>query len=99
MSGDPYVRLREGAIRSVLEGDGVTPPALRSAAAAAEGLPAEFESLVRKIHDRPYAVTDDDIGSLRPRHGDDVLFEIVVSAALGAAEKRLAAGLRALEDA
>ena len=36
---------------------------------------------------------------LRGRYSEDQLFEVVVSAAFGAAEARLRAGLRALEDA
>jgi hypothetical protein len=44
-------------------------------------------------------VTDADIARLRGRHGDDEMFEIVVSAALGASRRRLMAGLEALEEA
>jgi hypothetical protein len=44
-------------------------------------------------------VTDGDIAPLQATYGDDQLFEIIVSAALGASRQRLLAGLRALEEA
>jgi len=45
-----------------------------------------------------YTVTDDDLVRLQPKYGDDQLFEIIVSAALGASRKRLFAGLDALRQ-
>jgi alkylhydroperoxidase family enzyme len=44
-------------------------------------------------------VTDDDLAALRARYSEDQIFELVVAAALGAAETRLRAGMRALEEA
>jgi hypothetical protein len=44
-------------------------------------------------------VTDDDIARVQSKYGDDQLFEIIVSAALGASRNRLLAGLTALEHA
>jgi len=46
-----------------------------------------------------YTVTDEDVNALRSRYSEDQLFEIVVSAAFGAARERLAAARRALEEA
>jgi len=57
------------------------------------------QALVDKIHRHAYKVTDDDLARLRPAYSDDELFEVVVSAALGAARQRLFAGLSALENA
>ena len=62
-------------------------------------MPSELQPLVAKIHAHAYKVTDDDITRLKSAYDDDRLFEIVVSAALGASRRRLDAGLRALEDA
>jgi hypothetical protein len=39
------------------------------------------------------------VAQLQAEYGDDRAFEIIVAAALGAARKRLMAGLAALEDA
>jgi alkylhydroperoxidase/carboxymuconolactone decarboxylase family protein YurZ len=44
-------------------------------------------------------VTDQDLDALRKRCTEDQLFEIVVAAAFGAANDRIAAALRALEEA
>ena len=43
-------------------------------------------------------MTDEDIDALRARFSEDQLFEVIVAAALGAAEFRLTAALNALED-
>lgn len=84
---------------SVLRGDAYTAAALRQAAAARAELPPHLTALVEKIHRQAYRVTDEDLASLRARHSEDELFEIIVAAALGAASARLQAGLRALEQA
>ena len=62
-------------------------------------MPADVETLIDKIHRHAYRVTDDDIARLQAKYGDDQLFELVVSAALGASRNRLLAGLRALDEA
>jgi hypothetical protein len=98
-SADPHAALRDAALRSVLEGPGETDPALRQAAAAGEGLPTDLQPLVDKIHRHAYRVTDEDVARLQATYGDDRMFEIVVSAALGASRHRLVAGLQALEEA
>jgi hypothetical protein len=96
---DPHAALRDKALDRVLNGPGESEPALRNAAAAGAGVPAELETLVRKIHQHAYKVTDDDVARLQAKHGDDRMFEIIVSAALGASRERLLAGLKALEEA
>ncbi|HEX8850024.1 MAG TPA: hypothetical protein VF761_10875 [Gemmatimonadaceae bacterium] len=99
MRPDPHAFLRDRALDRVLNGAGEAEPSLRNAAANGSGLPAELQSLVDKIHRHAYKVTDEDIAALQAKYGDDVMFEIVVSAALGASRKRLFAGLSALEKA
>jgi hypothetical protein len=44
-------------------------------------------------------VTNDDVARAQKIYGDDKLFELIVSAAMGASKQRLDAGLRALEEA
>ena len=99
MRPDPHASLRDRALDRVLNGPGETEPALRNAAADGKELPPDLQALVDKIHRHAYKVTDEDIATLQAKHGDDRLFEIVVSAALGASRHRLRAGLRALEEA
>ena len=96
---DPHAPLREAALRSVLEGSGLTDPALRQAAAVGEGLPTDLQPLVDAIHRHAYRVTDEDIARLQATYGDDRMFELIVSSALGASRHRLLAGLQALDEA
>jgi hypothetical protein len=96
---DLHAEIRDRAFRSVFESPGQSDPELRRAAAEGTGVPADLQTLVDKIHRHAYKVTDEDIARLRTTYSDDQMFEIVVSAALGASRKRLFAGLAALEKA
>ena len=96
---DPHAALGDRALDRVLNGPGESDPAVRNAAAAGKGVPAELQALVDKIHRHAYRVTDEDIAKAQATYGDDRIFEIVVSAALGASRQRLFAGLKALEEA
>ena len=99
MTTDPHAALRDRVLDGVLAGPGESDPAIRRAAAARGGVPGDLQALVGKIHDHAYKVTDEDVARLQPTYGDDRLFEVIVSAALGAAHQRLLAGLAALDDA
>lgn len=99
MTRDPHAPLRDRVLASVLEGTGESDPAIRLAAANGAGLPPDLQPLVDKIHAHAYRVTDDDVARLQATYGDDRMFEIIVSAALGASRTRLLAGLAALDDA
>ena len=96
---DPHAPLRDQVLRSVLDGRGETDPALRHAAADGAGMADDLKVLVEKIHRHAYKVTDEEVEALQAKYGDDRLFEIIVSAAVGASRQRLMAGLRALEEA
>jgi hypothetical protein len=99
MSSDPHATLRDRVLNRVLLGAGDTEPNLRQAAAKGQGVPADLQRLVDKIHQHAYKVTDDDIATAQARYGDDKMFEIIVSAAIGASNQRLQAGLKALSEA
>lgn len=96
---DPHAALRDRVTQLVLDGTAQTDSALRHAAAAGRGVGADLEPLVEKIHAHAYKVTDDDVARLQAHYSEDQLFEIIVSAALGASRRRLDAGLQALRDA
>lgn len=98
-SADPHAALRDRVLRRVLDGPGESDPAVRSAAADRVHVPDELRSLIDRIHDHAYRVTDEDVARVQAIYGDDRTFEIIVSAALGASRKRLLAGLRALDEA
>lgn len=99
MITDPHANLRDKVLKSVLDGPGESEPAMRNAVADGKNVPAELHVLVDKIHRHAYKVTDEDIKRLQVKYGDDQMFEIVVSAALGASRNRLLAGLKALDEA
>ena len=90
--------LQRATHHTVLEGPGHTATRLRQEVADAEA-PADLAPLVDKIRNHAYRVTDADIDALRATYSEDQLFEIIVSAALGAAEHRLARALAVVEEA
>jgi hypothetical protein len=96
---DPHGGLRDRVLASVLQGPGESDPALRASVADGNDVPSDLHPLVDKIHRHAYKVTDDDIAGPQAKYGDDQMFEIVVSAALGASRNRLLAGLEALDKA
>jgi hypothetical protein len=92
-------RLADG----VLTQPGHTPPDLRRAVlarAAGTGradMAPSLAAYVDKVARHAYQVTDEDFARLKQAgHSDDALFEVTVSAALGAALGRLERGLAAL---
>lgn len=99
MSTDPHANLRDLVLHNVLEGPGETNPTLRKSVAEATFVPKDLKALVDKIHGHAYKVTDEDIARPQAKYGDDQMFEIVVSASLGASRIRLLAGLQALDEA
>ena len=93
-----FEQLREATAESLLHIPAATTNDLRVAVAA--GLPPpELAALVQKIRTRAYTVTDQDIDALRAAFTEDQLFEIIVAASFGAAQERLSAALRAVEEA
>jgi hypothetical protein len=98
-NSDPHATLRDRVLNRVLLGAGETDANLRQAAAKGQGVPPDLQKLIDKIHSHAYKVTDEDIATAQARYGDDRMFEIIVSAALGASNQRLQAGLKALSDA
>jgi hypothetical protein len=95
---DPHAKLRDTVLETVFEGPGESDPPIRAAAAANVGVPADLASLVAKIHEHAYKVSDDDVAAAERSYGADALFEIIVSAALGASRARLDAALAALDE-
>lgn len=105
--GERHGDLRDRVRAAVLEGAGTTDRSLRQAveqAAASAGgragsaeVPPELADFVDTVARHAYRVTREDIEALRSAgYSEDAIFEITVSAALGAASARLERGLAAL---
>lgn len=105
---DLVERLRD----AVLTGGGVTEPALRRIVEARAGVlggrgpahrddvPEVMAAYVDKVARHAYRVTDEDTAALRNAgYSEDAIFELTVSAALGAGLGRLERGLAALRGA
>ncbi len=99
-------RLRE----TVLTGPGVTDAALRrsvearasalDALSSEDSVPAELQSYLDKVARHAYKVTDNDVEALKQLgYSEDAIFELTVSAAVGAASARLECGLATLKGA
>jgi hypothetical protein len=95
---DRFASFREATAAALLKSPATTAQELRQAIADGNP-PPELKTLVQNIRTRAYTVTDQDVDALRSRYTEDQLFEIIVSAAFGAASDRLAAAQRALEEA
>jgi alkylhydroperoxidase family enzyme len=97
-------------IDAVLTSPGDTDPTLRCAVeeraaelggrseAKTDPVPPELVTYVKKVALYAYKTTDEDIEALRQAgYSEDAIFEITLSAALGAAMGRLERGLAALK--
>lgn len=107
---DRYETAIRSLLRAVLDGPGVTATGTRKAieasSATAAGrsgspaaeVPAVLEPYLEKMARHAYKVTDQDIQALEEAgYSEDAIFEITVSAALGAGMGRLERGLAALQ--
>jgi alkylhydroperoxidase family enzyme len=91
---DRYAGLVERLRRAVFGSPATTDPATRSAAATGGRLPEPLAGYAAKVRDEPYRITDADVEALKAAgHSEDEVFEVTVSAAVGAALRSLDAGL------
>jgi alkylhydroperoxidase family enzyme len=93
-----YETKRRDLERRILTQPGTLPNALRRAAFEGRDLPDDVAAYVAKVRDHAYTVTDGEVADLLSRGwSQDQLFELTLSAALGAATQRLHAGWGMLE--
>jgi hypothetical protein len=91
---------RKAVVERILEGDGRASHAQRRAALDNAGLAEPLRTLVGKVAERAYEVTDEEVASVTASgFGEDEIFEIVVCAAIGQATRQYEAALAALEVA
>jgi len=86
----------ESIVERVLRGAGVTSTAQRAEAAGASGGGAYLE----KVRAHAYKITDEDVAALRKAGMDEeTIFELTIAAAVGVAQRRLAAAMEAIDAA
>ena len=84
----------------VLEGDGLASRQMRRAAFDNAGLAEPMRTLIDKVAQHAYKVTDEDIAAVRAAGlSEDQIFEIVVCAAIGQSTHQYESGLAALDAA
>ncbi len=111
MASDSHADYAQRLLADVLTSDGDTDPSVRRAVEAlsaqiggrstnqTDAIPQELISYIKKIALHAYKTTDEDIEALRKAgYSEDAIFEITLSAALGAGMARLERGLAALKD-
>ena len=110
MEDDSHAAYAQHLIEAVLTGPGGTEPSIRRAVEARSAeiggrpisqvgaIPPELISYVKKVALHAHKTTDEDIEALREAgYSEDAIFEITVSAALGAGMARMERGLGALK--
>jgi hypothetical protein len=93
-------QLHRALVARVLDSDGQAPPELRRSAFDNAGLSDPMRTLVEKVADHAYRVTDEDVAAVRAAGlSEDQIFEIVVCAAIGQADRNYNSALTALASA
>lgn len=93
-------RLHRELVARVLEGSGKSPAELRRAAFDNAGLDEPVRTLIEKVADQAYRVTDEDVAAVRAAGlSEDQIFEIVICAAVGQASRQYSSALAALARA
>ncbi len=94
---DPYADKMSRLAQRILWGPGSLASTVRQAAASLDDIPEALRSYVQKTAQCAYKITDQDVQALgQAGYSEDQIFELTVSAALGAGLVRLQAGQDAL---
>lgn len=93
-------QLHRELVARVLEGTGAAAPELRRAAFDNAGLSEPIHTLIEKVANHAYRVTDEDVAAVRAAGlSEDQIFEIVICAAVGQASRQYTGALAALARA
>jgi hypothetical protein len=95
-----FTHARQALIARILDGHGRASHAQRRAALDNAGLAGPLRTLIDKVAQRAYTVTDEDIAAVRASGlSEDQIFELVVCAAIGQATRQYDRAFAALEAA
>jgi hypothetical protein len=94
---DRFTAMVEQVRAAALGAPGESDRAARERAMKGEGATPELTAFLQRVQQHAYRVTDEEVAALQASgHGDDLLFELILGAALGASLARLEAGLGAM---
>jgi alkylhydroperoxidase family enzyme len=97
---DRHAQAVSAVHEAVLRTPGATDTSARKLAFLGEGGSEPLASYISKVRDASYRVTNADFEALRAAGlSEDAVLELTLAAALGAAGRRLDAGLHALDEA
>ena len=93
-------QLHRELVTRVLDNKAEAPSELRRAAYDNAGLDEPMRTLIGKVANHAYRVTDEDVAAVRAAGlSEDQIFELMVCAAIGAADRQYSSGLAALAGA
>jgi len=93
-------QLREAVVERAIRGDGKTSVADRTAAITGAHADPRVAALLGKVGRNAYKVTDEDIAAAKAAGlSEDAIFELVIAATFGQANRQLASALAALDEA
>jgi hypothetical protein len=93
-------QLHRELVARVLEGNGKAAPELRRAAFENAGLGEPIRTLIDKVANHAYRITDEDVAAVRAAGlTEDQVFEIVICAAVGQASRQYTSARAALAGA
>ena len=88
---------KQAAVKRALEGEGKSSLEARRAAFAGTG-PASIHALIEKVAQHAYKVTDEDLVAAKQHFSEDEIYELVVCAAYGRAERIQTAAVAAITE-
>jgi hypothetical protein len=95
-----FDEVRRRAIARAVQGRGVSTPAARRAAFDGNAVDPGVAGLLEKVRERAWEISDEDVkAALDAGVSEDEVFELVVCAALGQAQRQLDAACQALDGA
>ena len=95
-----FDEVRHRVIARAVQGRGLSTPAARRAAFDGEAVDPRVAALLEKVRVQAWEITDQDVrAALDSGAGEDEIFELVVCAALGQAQRQLDAACHALDRA
>jgi hypothetical protein len=94
-----FGKLHKAIVTRILEGEGMALPSQRQAAFDNTSLTGPLETLIDKVANSAYKVTDKDVEAVKASGiSEDQIFELIVCAAVGSATRQYDKALALLQS-